>query len=126
MTDTVNHPTHYCSHESGIECIQITEHMNFCLGNAVKYIWRAGLKSDKPIEDLKKAAWYIKREIARIESYEHSTVKEPEALPSIEGWIPCKGKREERSSPSHVCSESDNGVSKDGTHPTRSERSFKS
>lgn len=67
--DTVNHPKHYTEHPSGIECIQVTEHMGFCLGNAVKYIWRADLK-DNAIEDLKKAAWYINREIARRESNE--------------------------------------------------------
>lgn len=62
--DMVNHPPHYTSHPSGVECIQITEHMNFCLGNAVKYIWRAGLKGSGA-DDLRKAAWYIEREIAR-------------------------------------------------------------
>jgi hypothetical protein len=62
--DAVNHPAHYTTHPSGIECIQITEHMGFCLGNAVKYIWRADLKNDA-IEDLKKARWYIDREIER-------------------------------------------------------------
>ena len=65
--DMVNHPPHYTSHPSGIECIQITEHMNFCLGNATKYIWRADLKGSG-VEDLKKAIWYIQREIARRES----------------------------------------------------------
>jgi hypothetical protein len=64
--DPVNHPSHYTAHPSGVECIQITEHMNFCLGNAVKYIWRAGLKDGHAdVEDLKKARWYIDREIAR-------------------------------------------------------------
>lgn len=62
--DPVNHPKHYTAHPSGVECIQITEHMGFCLGNAVKYIWRADLKHDA-IEDLRKAAWYIEREIER-------------------------------------------------------------
>lgn len=62
--DAVNHPTHYTSHPSGIECIQITEHMGFNLGNAVKYVWRADLKGNS-IEDLKKAVWYIQREIAK-------------------------------------------------------------
>jgi hypothetical protein len=62
--DVVNHPKHYCSHPSGVECIQITEHMSFCLGNAVKYIWRADEKNDA-VEDLRKAKWYIEREIAR-------------------------------------------------------------
>jgi len=65
MSDSVNHPTHYTSHPSGVECIQITEHMNFNLGNAVKYIWRASLKG-KEVEDLRKARWYIDREIGRL------------------------------------------------------------
>lgn len=65
MSDPVNHPAHYTAHPSGVECIQITEHMNFCLGNAVKYIWRAGLKGDTAaIQDLQKARWYLDREIA--------------------------------------------------------------
>lgn len=70
MSDVVNSPAHYTSNpaecECGrrIECIQITEHMGFCLGNAVKYIWRAGLKADA-IEDLRKSLWYIQREIDR-------------------------------------------------------------
>lgn len=65
MHDPIN-PPHYQQHPSGIECIQITEHMNFCLGNAVKYIWRADLKHSDPIQDLQKAKWYIEREIARL------------------------------------------------------------
>ena len=68
--ETVNHPPHYKSHPSGIECIQITEHMNFNLGNAVKYIWRSGAKG-KQIEDLKKAMWYINREIERITGFKN-------------------------------------------------------
>lgn len=67
MSDAVNQPAHYRAHPSGVECIQITEHMNFCLGNAVKYIWRAGLKGDDAITDLRKAEWYIKREIERLQ-----------------------------------------------------------
>lgn len=63
-TDPVNHPPHYKSHPSGIECIEVTEHMGFNLGNAVKYIWRCDEKKDA-IEDLKKAAWYIQREIEK-------------------------------------------------------------
>lgn len=58
-------PEHYKSHPSGIECIQITEHMNFNLGNAIKYIWRAGLKGET-VADLEKARWYLEREIERI------------------------------------------------------------
>lgn len=86
MSDNVNHPKHYTSDPSGVECIQITEHRNFCIGNAIKYLWRAGLKpsasveadsaigkavelrnTEKQIEDLRKAVWYINREIERLE-----------------------------------------------------------
>jgi hypothetical protein len=68
--DNVNYPKHYTSHPSGIECIQVTEHYDFCVGNAIKYLWRAGLKKgdakitvEKEIEDLEKAKWYIDRKI---------------------------------------------------------------
>ena len=63
-SDPVNHPPHYTQHPSGVECIQITEHMSFNLGNALKYIWRCDLKADA-IKDLEKAIWYIEREIAK-------------------------------------------------------------
>ena len=69
QADPVNHPAHYTQHPSGIECIQITEHMGFLLGNAMKYIWRADLKEDG-IEDLKKARWYIERELKNREGPE--------------------------------------------------------
>ena len=62
--DMVRHPPHYNRHPSGIECIQITEHMGFNLGNAIKYIWRADLKG-ADIVDLEKARWYLDREIAK-------------------------------------------------------------
>lgn len=62
--DKVNHPKHYTNHPSGIECIEVTEHMGFNLGNALKYIWRCDLKKDA-IEDLEKAIFYLNREIAR-------------------------------------------------------------
>ena len=68
--DPVNKPAHYRSDKSGVECIQITQHRNFCVGNAIKYLWRAGLKdagnSEKTIEDLKKAVFYINKEIERL------------------------------------------------------------
>ena len=64
MTDNVN-PTHYKTHPSGVECIEVTEHMPFCTGNAVKYLWRAG-KKGPAVEDLRKAVWYIEREISRL------------------------------------------------------------
>jgi hypothetical protein len=66
VNDAVNHPSHYVSHPSGIECIQITEHMGFNLGNAIKYVWRADLKGNS-LEDLRKAIWYIDREIQKRE-----------------------------------------------------------
>lgn len=69
--DKINHPTHYTSHPSGVECIEITQHHNFCIGNVIKYVWRAGIKGeDTKIEDLKKARWYLDREITRLENYE--------------------------------------------------------
>lgn len=61
----VDHPLHYTQHPSGVECIEVTEHFNFCLGNAIKYIWRAGLKG-AAVQDLEKAIWYLQREVARI------------------------------------------------------------
>jgi hypothetical protein len=64
--NAVNRPKHYTSHPSGIECIAIVEHMGFCIGNAIKYLWRAGQKG-ATIEDLKKARWYVDREISRLE-----------------------------------------------------------
>jgi hypothetical protein len=60
--DAVNHPSHYTSHPSGIECIQVTEHYDFVTGNILKYAWRAGLKHDK-LEDLLKCQWYVNRAI---------------------------------------------------------------
>lgn len=66
MSDPVKHPAHYTAHPSGVECIDITKHMNFCLGNAIKYIWRAELKHDT-IEDLRKAIVYLEFEIKRRE-----------------------------------------------------------
>jgi hypothetical protein len=67
MTNAVNHPRHYTSDPSGIECIQITRHRNFNVGNAFKYLWRAGLKEDAGVQDLRKAIWYIEDEIKRLE-----------------------------------------------------------
>ena len=67
---STNHPKHYTSHPSGIECIQIAEHFPFCVGQVIKYVWRAGLKDitcEGEVEDLKKARWYLDREIQRLE-----------------------------------------------------------
>lgn len=87
MNDPVNHPKHYTEHPSGVECITITEHMSFCLGNAMKYLWRADLKNG--VEDLKKAAWYINREIAKRESVKlGGTPALVEAASTQVPWIP--------------------------------------
>jgi hypothetical protein len=77
--DNVNKPKHYRSHPSGVECIQVTEHMGFNLGNAMKYIWRCDEKWDA-IEDLKKAQWYLNREIERRESINGKESSESEGL----------------------------------------------
>ena len=80
--DSVNHPSHYnwLKDLCGIEVIDITRHMNFCCGNALKYILRAGHKKDasltdteKQIEDLNKAIWYIQDEIKRITEFNNKT-----------------------------------------------------
>lgn len=63
---SVDHPEHYNTNPSGIECIDVVRHMNFNRGNAIKYIWRAGSKNDE-IEDLKKAIWYLQDEVKRLE-----------------------------------------------------------
>lgn len=70
--DAVNKPKHYNSHPSGVQCIEITRHMNFNCGNAVKYIWRADLKADA-IEDLEKAKWYLEDEIAKRKGVKRET-----------------------------------------------------
>jgi hypothetical protein len=95
--DPVNHPRHYNSHPSGVQCIEIVEHMSLCLGSAVQYIWRAGQKDPaKEIEDLKKARWYLDREISRLEKQqnEHKNVIVPgDVYPMDES---------SRSSPAHA------------------------
>ena len=73
MNDQVNQPTHYTSGPTHaacgqpIECIDVTRSHTFTRGNAIKYLWRAGLKNaDTHTEDLEKARWYITDEINRI------------------------------------------------------------
>jgi len=84
--DRVNHPKHYTSHPSGVECIEITRHYCFSVGNAIKYLWRCGLKKEdgmsereKEIEDLKKAKWYIEDRIKQLEN-EYSKKGETDGL----------------------------------------------
>ena len=100
MADNVNKPPHYTAHPSGVECIQITEHMNFCLGNATKYIWRAGLKKNE-VEDLRKAVWYLNREIERIENGKEEGMGESYSLKYRESDNPTE-------SPSREWGEADN------------------
>lgn len=67
VNDPVNSPSHYTSDPSGVECIQITRHRNFNVGNAFKYLWRAGLKDgNSSVQDLRKAVFYIEDEIRRL------------------------------------------------------------
>lgn len=68
MPDAINHPPHYTSHPSGVECIDVAEWMSYNIGNVFKYCWRSGLKTENPLEDLRKAAWYLDREIERLQA----------------------------------------------------------
>jgi len=78
MTDNINHPPHYTSHPSGVECVDIAEHLSFNLGNALKYVWRAGKKDpEKRQEDLDKARWYIDREERHLEVVQSHEIIQP-------------------------------------------------
>jgi len=71
--DAVDHPSHYTSHPSGVECIEITKHHDFCTGNAIKYLWRCGLKDgNSKLQDLQKAHKYIEFAIEEITKTEAS------------------------------------------------------
>jgi hypothetical protein len=62
----VNHPKHYNIHPSGIECIDVIEHMTHNIGASIKYLWRAGLKpGESDDKDIRKAIWYLERELDR-------------------------------------------------------------
>jgi hypothetical protein len=65
MNDLVNNPSHYTSHPSGVEAIEITRWMNYNLGNVIKYVWRADLKENN-VQDLEKAQFYLNDEIKRL------------------------------------------------------------
>ena len=68
VTEEIDHPPHYTAHPSGVECIQIIEHMTYNVGSVFKYLWRAGLKDGNPaLKDLRKARWFINREITRLQ-----------------------------------------------------------
>jgi cell shape-determining protein MreC len=86
--ENVNHPKHYNEHPSGVECIEIARHYCFSIGNAIKYLWRAGLKKDasltdteKEIEDLKKAIWYIQDRINELENLQKKEQELKEIYP---------------------------------------------
>lgn len=89
MNDPVNHPSHYTSHPSGVECLTVVRHMGFNLGNAVKYIWRAGLKSPDPVQDLEKAVFYLQDEIKRLR--EPAEKKAFETLRAMDDSLRVKG-----------------------------------
>lgn len=67
--DLINHPSHYSALPNGIECIEISQFFNFNLGNAIKYIWRAGKKTTDPTEDLQKAMKYLEFETERVKKH---------------------------------------------------------
>jgi len=71
--DPVSKPKHYNEHASGIECIEVTRHMSFNLGNAMKYVWRADLKNG--VQDLEKAVWYLQDEIAKRQGKQNPHVR---------------------------------------------------
>ena len=69
MAEAVDHPAHYGGADNPYEAIKVIEAwgLGFCLGNTVKYISRAG-KKDAIVQDLKKARWYLDRQIAALET----------------------------------------------------------
>lgn len=67
--EEVTHPRRYNAHKSGVECIELVEHLPANLANAVKYVWRRDLKGN-PVQDLQKAAWYTRRERQRMALFE--------------------------------------------------------
>ena len=87
--ESVNHPKHYNSHPSGVECIDIIRHYCYDIGAAIKYLWRAGLKTeegmtdrDKEIEDLRKAIWYINDRIRQLQTESNSDASGNSAVSS--------------------------------------------
>lgn len=76
--EQVDHPRHYNQHQSGVETIEIIEHLPANLSHAVKYVWRCGLKSSSaPIRDLQSALWYVDREIERRRLFDLDTISTP-------------------------------------------------
>lgn len=77
--DPVNHPKHY-KFDNGVEVIDLTEQLSFNLGNVVKYCARAGKKTKDPLEDLRKAQFYLNRELARAGGWATDTIKRQEQV----------------------------------------------
>ncbi len=69
MHDAVNHPSHYTSHPSGIEAIEITQYESFLIGNVLKYVLRAPYKGTE-LQDLQKAAWYLNKRIEQLNGHQ--------------------------------------------------------
>jgi hypothetical protein len=95
--DPIKHPSHYTSHPSGVECIQIAQHHNFNIGNVLKYVWRAGLKEGaSEVKDLRKAIQYLEFEIARIErtptwrEVVETPTLDPTSLTFAHNWVTAK------------------------------------
>ena len=87
--ENVNHPKHYNSHPSGVECIDIIRHYCYDIGAAIKYLWWAGLKTeegmtdrDKEIEDLRKAIWYINDRIRQLQTESSNDASDNSAVSS--------------------------------------------
>lgn len=101
QNDPVNHPEHYTNHPSGIECIEITKHYDFSIGNAIKYLWRSGLKQEiglssrqKEKQDLEKAIWYINQKIKDLSPKEVAKCKECGSTDvEIKAWINPNGNK---------------------------------
>lgn len=81
-SDPVNHPAHYNQHPSGVECVTIASGFDYCIGNCIKYLWRAGLKSKDPLEDLRKAAWYLDFKIRQLEAERGQRTVASDRLPT--------------------------------------------
>lgn len=82
MNDPVNHPGHYTDSHLGMECIQLTETLTFCLGNTVKYVWRH--HHNNPLQDLEKAAWYLAHALDRHEPHPQWTSQQKLILHQLE------------------------------------------
>lgn len=86
INDPVNSPKHYTDSHPGMECIDLTADTTFCLGNAIKYLWRYHSKG-RPVEDLEKARWYLCRVIAHGEAPRHDDTTAPSQPIRCSDWF---------------------------------------